>query len=98
MNLDQFMLWRFRNIEGVLAGIKSWNLDTCVFNNGKTIKYDVKNDVLTIEDTTNLYTMPITLKITECTKKKLINEYGFQERFENRHNLSFGNGGIDGNN
>lgn len=88
MNLDQFMLWRFRNIEGVLEGIKSWNLDTCVFSNGKTIKYDIKNDVLTIEDTTNLYTMPITLKITECTKKKLI-ELGFKERFENRHGLSF---------
>lgn len=98
MNLDQFMLWRFRNIEGVLAGIKSWNLDTCVFYNGKTIKYDVKNDILTIEDTTNLYTMPITLKITECTKKKLIDEYGFRERFENRHGLSFGTGGINGNN
>lgn len=88
MNLDQFMLWRFKNIEGVLAGIKSWNLDTCVFNNGKTIKYDIKNDVLTIEDTTNVFTMPITLKITECTKKKLI-ELGFKERFENRHSLSF---------
>lgn len=88
MNLDQFMLWRFKNIEGVLAGIKSWNLDTCVFNNGKTIKYDIKNDVLTIEDTTNVFTLPITLKITECTKKKLI-ELGFKERFENRHSLSF---------
>ena len=82
------MLWRFKNIEGVLAGIKSWNLDTCVFNNGKTIKYDIKNDVLTIEDTTNVFTLPITLKITECTKKKLI-ELGFKERFENRHSLSF---------
>ena len=88
MNLDQFMLWRFKNIEGVLAGIKSWNLDTCVFNNGKTIKYDIKNDVLTIEDTTNVFTLPITLKITECTKKKLI-ELGFKERFVNRHSLSF---------
>lgn len=88
MNLDQFMLWRFKNIEGVLAGIKSWNLDTCVFNNGKTIKYDIKNDVLTIEDATNVFTIPITLKIMECTKKKLI-ELGFKERFENRHNLSF---------
>ena len=88
MSLDQFMLWRFKNIEGVLAGIKSWNLDTCVFNNGKTIKYDIKNDVLTIEDTTNVFTLPITLKITECTKKKLI-ELGFKERFENRHSLSF---------
>ena len=48
----------------------------------------LKNDVLKIEDTTNLYTMPITLKITECTKKKLI-ELGFKERFENRHGLSF---------
>ena len=88
MNLDQFMLWRFKNIEGVLAGIKSWNLDTCVFNNGKTIKYDIKNDALTIEDTTNVFTLPITLKITECTNKKLI-ELGFKERFENRHSLSF---------
>ena len=34
MSLDQFMLWRFRMIEGVLDGIKSWNMNECVFNDG----------------------------------------------------------------
>lgn len=98
MHLEQFMLWRFRNVEGVLEGIKSWNYDTCIFNNGKTIKYDVKNDTLTIIDTTNMFAMPITLKISECTKKKLIDEYGFKERTENRHSLSYGTKGKDENN
>ena len=49
MSLDQFMLWRFRMFEGVLDGIKSWNLNECVFNDGSKITYDVKNELITIE-------------------------------------------------
>lgn len=49
MSLDQFMLWRFRMLEGVLDGIKSWNLNECVFNDGSKITYDVKNELITIE-------------------------------------------------
>ena len=89
MSLDQFMIWRFRNIEGVLDDIKSWNLNTCVFKNGSTITYDLKNNLVTIDEkNTGLSIEPITISIEECTKNKLINDFGFKERFINRHEFS----------
>lgn len=89
MTLDQIMIWRFRNIEGVLADIKSWNMDTCEFNNGTIIKYDFKNLTITINNRNSLFGKSATLPIKDCNKDILIKEYGFIERFDNRHGLSF---------
>jgi len=91
MNLDVFMIWRFRNVEGVLADIKSVNMDCCIFNNGSKITYDFKNEMVTIDDNNSIFPKVKTIPIRECTKDVLINEYKFKERFDNRHNLSFQN-------
>ena len=89
MSLDQFMIWRFRNIEGVLDDIRSWNLTNCTFKNGSTINYDLANEKVTIDSKNiNAPLEPVTLTLKECTKDKLINEFGFKERFINRHELS----------
>lgn len=88
MSLDQFMLWRFRMIEGVLDEIKSWNLNECVFNNGSKITYDLKNELITI------YTQKKNeiMLFANVTKEKLA-EFGFKERGpETRHAASYDKG------
>lgn len=90
MGLDQMMIWRFRNIEGVLADIKSWNMNECVFIDGSVISYDVKNDTVTVHSKHNITDVIDTMPLSACTKQNLISKYGFRERFDNRHSLSYG--------
>jgi len=91
MGLDQFMIWRFRNVEGVLDNIKSWNLNECKFNDGSSITYDLKAGTLTIDSKKNIFAMePVTVQMSACNKEDLISEYGFVERTTNRHSLSYG--------
>lgn len=88
MSLDQFMLWRFRMLEGVLDGIKSWNMNECIFNDGSKITYDVKNELITIETPKKSDIM----LFANVTKEKLA-EFGFKERGpESRHSSSYDNG------
>ena len=88
MSLDQFMLWRFRMIEGVLDEIKSWNLNECVFNNGNKITYDLKNELITIYTPKKNEIM----LFANITKEKLA-EFGFKERGpETRHAASYDKG------
>jgi hypothetical protein len=89
MTLDQFMIWRFRNVEGVLDGVKTWNIDTCVFENGSTIKYDLKNETMTIDNKNTIFGKSETIPVKNCNKDKLIKDYGFVERLNNRHGLSY---------
>lgn len=84
------MIWRFRNIEGVLADIKSWNMNECVFIDGSVISYDVKNDTVTVHSKHNITDVIDTMPLSACTKQNLISKYGFRERFDNRHSLSYG--------
>jgi hypothetical protein len=91
MSLDQLMLWRFRNIEGVLDNIQSWNMVECKFEDGSTITYDYTNNMVTIDSKKNIFAMqPVTVSLSACTKEAMISEYGFVERTTNRHNLSYG--------
>lgn len=90
MGLDQLMIWRFRNIEGVLADVKSWNMNECIFTDGSSIKYDLKNDKVTVDSKHGIFDMSDTMTTSACTKQLLIDKYGFRERFDNRHTLSFG--------
>ena len=84
MSLDQFMLWRFRMLEGVLDGIKSWNLNECVFNDGSKIT----NELITIETPKKSEIM----LFANVTKEKL-SEFGFKERGpETRHAASYDKG------
>ena len=88
MSLDQFMLWRFRMIEGVLDEIKSWNLNECIFNNGSKITYDLKNELITIYTPKKNEIM----LFANITKEKLA-EFGFKERGpETRHAASYDKG------
>ena len=85
MSLDQFMLWRFRMLDGVLDGIKFWNLYECVFNDGSKITYDLKNELITIETPKKSGIM----LFANVTKEKL-EEFGFKERGpETRHIASY---------
>ena len=84
MPLDQFMLWRFRYLEGILDNIKSWNITECVFNDGKKIKYDMQRELLTIETPKET----VNMLFCELTKEKLFS-MGFKERFNNRHTSSY---------
>lgn len=90
MGLDQFMIWRFRNVEGVLADIKSWNMNECVFADGSTISYDLKNNTVTVDSKHDITDIIDTMPLSACTKENLISKYGFRERFDNRHVLSYG--------
>lgn len=91
MNLDQLMLWRFRNIEGVLDNIQSWNMTECKFKDGSTITYNTQTGMVTVDSKKNIFAMePITVPLSACTKETMISEYGFTERTTNRHNLSYG--------
>ena len=91
MSLDKLMLWRFRNIEGVLDNIQSWNMVECKFKDGSTITYDYANDMVTIDSKKKIFAMqPVTVSLSACTKEAMISEYGFVERTTNRHNLSYG--------
>lgn len=90
MSLDKFMLWRFRNIEGVLDNIQSWNMAECKFKDGSTITYDYANNMVTIDSKKKIFAMqPVTVSLSACTKEAMISEYGFVERTTNRHNLSY---------
>ena len=84
MTTDQFMLWRFRFVEGVLDNIKSWNMNECVFNDGSKITYDTKNELMTITTKTK----SDIILFSKVTKEKL-EEFGFTERLDNRHSSSF---------
>ena len=84
MTTDQFMLWRFRMLEGILDNIKSWNMNECLFNDGSKITYDTKNELITIETPTNRDIM----LFSQLTKEKLFS-MGFKERTVNRHNTSY---------
>lgn len=91
MSLDQLMIWRFRNIEGVLDNVQSWNMNECKFNDGSTIIYDLKNDTVTIDSKQNTFMMkPAVIPLTACTKEELTTKYGFTERTSDRHLLSYG--------
>lgn len=90
MSLDTLMIWRFRNIEGVLADIKSWNMNECVFTDGSTISYDLKNETVTVNSKHDITDVIDTMPLSACTKQNLISKYGFRERSDNRHVLSYG--------
>lgn len=90
MGLDQMMLWRFKNIEGVLSDIVSWNMNECKFNDGSQINYDYKNGNVTVTSTISIDSTTETMPLSACTKQVLIDKFGFRERFDNRHSLSYG--------
>lgn len=91
MSLDMLMIWRFRNIEGVLADIKSWNMNKCVFTDGSTISYDLNNETVTVDSKHDITDIVETMPLSACTKQNLISKYGFTERLDNRHSLSYEN-------
>lgn len=89
MSPDQFMLWRFRTTEGILADILSWNMTECVFKNGSKFIYDNTNEIITIENHNSVLPKTETMRFSELTKHKLFC-MGFKERPElERHSSSY---------
>lgn len=92
MDITQFAVWRFRNAEGVMKYVKSWNNTECVLDiKGKIIKiaYNLKNETISIQDSVSPFAMPIVVKFDEFvpTMKKL-GYYELRPDTE-RHSLSY---------
>lgn len=87
MELVNFMIHRFMNIEGVLDGVKTFNLDTCIFDNGVILKYDLRKWMVKMITSEG---MAANVKLEDCTKDFLIKDFGFKERTTDRHKLSYG--------
>ena len=93
MDQVQFALWRFRNAEGVMKYVVSFNMTECQLNvNGTKVKlaYKPNEDHVIISYVDDRFKMPITVSFKEFvdTMKKL----GFYElRPDNeRHSCSWG--------
>lgn len=90
MGLVDFALWRFKNAEGVMSYVKSWNMNECVLDvNGKLvhITYQPDKEIATIKED-DIFGLPIEVpfKKFQATLTKL--GY-FKERTENRHMSSY---------
>lgn len=92
MDQTQFMIWRFRNAEGILDYIKKWDLNTCTLNNNKTeivIFYNSSDETIKIKPN-DPYSLPITCNFSEF--KETLTKLGFyKERTVNRHTMSYTN-------
>ena len=93
MDLVQFALWRFRNAEGVMKYVVSFNMTECQLDiNGTKVKLTYKPEVdqVVISYVDDPFKLPITVSFKEFvdTMKKL----GFYElRPDNeRHTSSWG--------
>lgn len=92
MDITQFAIWRFRNAEGVMKYIKSWNGTECVLDvKGKIVKitYDLKNETISIQDKLSPFAQPIVVRFDEFvpTMKKL--DYYELRPDSERHSLSY---------
>ena len=91
MGLTEFAVWRFRNAEGVMDYVQSWNATECILNvNGTRIKitYDYVNEVATISNLndTLMFDTQVSFKDFVST---LTNMGYYKERTYNRHSLSY---------
>lgn len=91
MDQVQFALWRFRNAEGVMAGVKRWNLSECeLYINGKSIliTYDQINEEAHISNKNDPFTLPITCPFKDFVKTMTALGYYVERPMIERHSLS----------
>lgn len=89
MDPTQFAMWRFRNAEGVMDYVQSWNSTECILNvKGKIIKitYNPATEDVTISE--NVYSLPINCKFSDFVNTMTKLGY-YKERTVNRHSLSY---------
>lgn len=89
----EFAMWRFRNAEGVMDFVKSWNMTECILDiDGKSIKitYDPEKEIATIEEPGRIFGSPIQVPFKEFVKTMTKLGY-YTERLDNRHSLSYKN-------
>lgn len=88
----QFALWRFKNSEGVIQGVKKWDLNSCLLsinNKNFIIKYDYQKEEATISNCDDEFTIPITCSFNDFVDTlKSLNIYFERPRIE-RHSLSY---------
>lgn len=92
MDVTQFAIWRFRNAEGVMKYIKSWNSTECVLNvKGKTVKitYNLKDETISIMDKLSPFAVPIVVKFDEFVKTMKSLGYYEERPASERHSLSY---------
>ena len=76
MEQAEFAIWRFKNAEGVMDYVKTWNLTECVMDvKGKCVKlvYDVAAETVTISEPNSLFGKTTVVPFTDFveTMKKL---------------------------
>lgn len=91
LTTDQFALWKFKTIEGVLENVTSCDFTSTRIQRGfevYMITYDLKTSTCKIDNVSKLETQPFT-----CTFKELVNklkELGiYHERTTMRHSSSY---------
>jgi hypothetical protein len=91
MNLTDFAIWRFRNAEGVMDYVESWNATECRLNvNGKHIKitYDIEHEIATISNLDNEFMFDTKVSFKDFVSTLTSLGY-YKERTVNRHSLSY---------
>jgi hypothetical protein len=93
MDLVQFSLWRFRNVEGVMKYVTSFNMTECQLNvKGEKIKleYNPSKEEVEISYMDNPFKLPIIVSFKDFVKT--MTDLGFYElRPDNeRHSSSWG--------
>lgn len=93
MDPTQFAVWRFRNAEGVMKYVVSYNTTECVMNvNGTRLKLNYKPDVenVVVSYMDDPFKAPITIPFKDFVTT--MTDLGFYELRprEERHSCSYG--------
>ena len=87
MNVDQFAIWKFKNIEGWID-CNGYDFQTTkIVKDGKTylVKYDLQKDTATISCDNDIFFFPKTVPFKDL-KEELKKNHLWQERpYEERH-------------
>lgn len=86
MTIDQYMLWRFKTIDGVLDNIKSFNFEETKFSNGIKFRYEYNSEFVEITSD-SVFKKDELIPFKDLTKEKL-KLLGLNERTYNRHENS----------
>ncbi len=91
MNLTEFAIWRFRNAEGVMDYVQSWNATECILNvNNVHIKiaYDYVNEIAQVSNLDDPLIFDTVIPFKDFVNTLTTMGY-YRERTVNRHALSY---------
>lgn len=91
MCLTEFAVWRFRNAEGVMDYVQSWNATECILNvNNVHIKivYDYTNEIAKVSNLDDSLMFDTAIPFKDFVSTLTAMGY-YKERTVNRHALSY---------